>query len=73
MQPNHSALSPARTRITLFLLALIYVFSYIDRNLIAIVIEPIKQEFGVSDTVMGAVSGLAFAFLYSVLVFLLAV
>ena len=69
MQPNHSALSPARTRITLFLLALIYVFSYIDRNLIAIVIEPIKQEFGVSDTVMGAVSGLAFAFLYSVFSF----
>ena len=69
MQANHSALSPVRTRITLFLLALIYVFSYIDRNLIAIVIEPIKQEFGVSDTVMGAVSGLAFAVLYSVFSF----
>ncbi|MDG2099463.1 MAG: MFS transporter [Glaciecola sp.] len=66
---NHSVLSPARTRITLFLLALIYVFSYIDRNLIAIVIEPIKLEFGVSDTVMGAVSGLAFAVLYSVFSF----
>ncbi|GAC13999.1 spinster family MFS transporter [Aliiglaciecola lipolytica] len=65
MQLGQSALSPARTRITLFLLAVIYVFSYIDRNLIAIVIEPIKQEFGVSDTVMGAVSGLAFAVLYS--------
>lgn len=65
MQANQSALSPGRTRITLFLLALIYVFSYIDRNLIAIVIEPIKQEFGVSDTVMGAVSGLAFAVFYS--------
>ncbi|MDG1817011.1 MAG: MFS transporter [Glaciecola sp.] len=69
MQMNHSVLSPARTRITLFLLALIYVFSYIDRNLIAIVIEPIKLEFGVSDTVMGAVSGLAFAVLYSVFSF----
>ena len=65
MQPNQSALSPGRTRITLFLLAVIYVFSYIDRNLIAIVIEPIKQEFGVSDTIMGAVSGLAFAVFYS--------
>jgi MFS family permease len=49
----------------MFLLAMIYIFSYIDRNLIAIVLEPIKQEFGVSDTVMGAVSGLAFAVLYS--------
>lgn len=68
-QAIQSALSPGRTRITLFLLALIYVFSYIDRNLIAIVIEPIKQEFGVSDTLMGAVSGLAFALLYSVFSF----
>ncbi len=69
MLPNQTQLSPARTRVTLFLLAVIYVFSYIDRNLIAIVIEPIKQEFGVSDTVMGAVSGLAFAVLYSLFSF----
>ncbi|ASP48294.1 MFS transporter [Cognaticolwellia beringensis] len=64
MQPS-TTLSAGRTRLTMFLLAIIYVFSYIDRNLIAIVLEPIKQEFDVSDTVMGAVSGLAFAVLYS--------
>lgn len=62
---NHHSLSAGRTRVTLFLLSLIYVFSYIDRNLIAIVLEPIKLEFGVSDTVMGAVSGLAFAVFYT--------
>lgn len=65
MQTNQNSLSAGRTRLTLFLLAVIYVFSYIDRNLIAIVLEPIKLEFGVSDTIMGAVSGLAFAVLYS--------
>lgn len=65
MQPNQNSLATGRTRLTLLLLSIIYVFSYIDRNLIAIVLEPIKQEFGVSDTVMGAVSGLAFAILYS--------
>lgn len=54
-----------RTHLTLVLLALIYVFSFIDRNVIAIVLEPIKQEFGVSDTLMGFVSGLAFALLYA--------
>lgn len=65
MQANQNSLSAGRTRLTLLLLATIYVFSYIDRNLIAIVLEPIKLEFGVSDTIMGAVSGLAFAVLYS--------
>ncbi|WP_048308017.1 MFS transporter [Halomonas sp. PR-M31] len=53
--------------LSLLLLALIYVFSFIDRNVIAIVIEPIKQEFGASDTVMGLLTGIAFALLYALL------
>lgn len=65
MQPNQTPSVTGKTHLTLLILSIIYVFSYIDRNLIAIVLEPIKQEFGVSDTVMGAVSGLAFAILYS--------
>lgn len=69
MQSDKSPLSANRTRLTLLLLSVIYVFSFIDRNLIAIVLEPIKQEFDVSDTVMGAVSGLAFAVLYSAVSF----
>lgn len=56
-----------KTHFTLFLLASIYVFSFIDRNVIAIVMEPIKQEFGVSDTVMGFLSGIAFASLYAII------
>lgn len=54
-----------RTHVTLILLSLVYVFSFIDRNVIAIVLEPIKQEFGASDTLMGLMSGLAFAVLYA--------
>ncbi|MET4000846.1 MFS family permease [Marinobacterium sp. MBR-109] len=57
----------SRSHFTLVLLALVYVFSFIDRNVIAIVIEPIKQEFGASDTMMGLLTGLAFAVLYGVL------
>jgi len=56
-----------RSHFTLALLALVYVFSFIDRNVIAIVIEPIKQEFGASDTLMGLLTGLAFAVLYGIL------
>ncbi len=56
-----------KTHFTLFLLASIYVFSFIDRNVIAIVMQPIKQEFGVSDTIMGFLSGIAFASLYALI------
>lgn len=56
---------PVRTHFSLALLALVYVFSYIDRTVVAILIEPIKREFGVSDTLVGLLTGLAFAVLYA--------
>ncbi len=55
-----------RTHLSLLLLALVYVFSYIDRNVVAILIEPIKREFGASDTGMGLLTGLAFGMLYAI-------
>src|SRR5690606_39290137 len=48
------------------MLALIYIFNYIDRLLVSILIEPIKLEFGVSDTLIGLLSGVAFALFYTV-------
>lgn len=56
-----------RTHLSLALLALVYIFSYIDRQVIAILIEPIKHEFSASDTQMGLLSGLAFGLLYAAL------
>lgn len=56
-----------RTHLSLALLALVYVFSYIDRQVIAILIEPIKHEFGASDSQMGLLTGLAFGLLYAAL------
>ena len=56
-----------RTHLSLLLLALVYIFSYIDRQVIAVLIEPIKHEFGATDTQMGLLSGLAFGLLYAVL------
>ena len=43
------------------------VFSFIDRQLMTILLEPIKAEFGASDTAMGFLSGFAFALFYAVL------
>ena len=56
-----------RAHLSLALLALVYIFSYIDRQVIAILIEPIKHEFGASDSQMGLLTGLAFGLLYAAL------
>ena len=56
-----------RAHLSLALLALVYIFSYIDRQVIAILIEPIKNEFGASDTQMGLLTGLAFGLMYAAL------
>ena len=50
----------------LFMLATIYVFNYIDRLVVSILIEPIKQEFGISDIQIGLLSGVAFAIFYTI-------
>lgn len=54
-----------QTHYALAMLAIIYVFNYIDRLLISILIEPIKLEFSVSDTQIGLLSGVAFAIFYT--------
>ena len=50
----------------LALLSITYIFNFIDRQILAMLIEPIKQEFGVSDTAMGFLSGFAFVFFYTI-------
>ena len=50
----------------LALLSLTYVLNFIDRQILAMLIEPIKAEFGVSDTAMGFLSGFAFVFFYTI-------
>ena len=55
-----------RSHYALCVLAIIYVCNYIDRYLVSILIEPIKLEFGVSDTSIGLLTGVAFALFYTV-------
>lgn len=51
----------------LFLLAMMFADNFVGRQILAVMIEPIKHEFGVSDTAMGLISGLAFAAVYALL------
>lgn len=54
-----------RSHLSLALLGLVYIFSYVDRQAIAVLIEPIRKEFGASDTQMGLLTGLAFGVMYA--------
>lgn len=56
-----------RTHSVLALLVVAYASSFIGRQIMSVMIEPIKLEFGVSDTAMGLVSGLSFAAVYALL------
>lgn len=49
------------------LLLLVYVFNFIDRTIINILTEPIKDTFKVEDWQMGLLGGPAFAILYTFL------
>lgn len=51
----------------LLLLLLTYIFNFLDRQILGILAQPIKQDLNLTDTEFGAIGGLAFAILYSVL------
>ena len=56
-----------RRHYLLLVLLLVYGMSMIDRQIMGVLIEPIKKEMGVSDGAMGLLTGLAFALFYSIL------
>lgn len=58
---------PGYRNYVLLILTLGYLFNFIDRQVMTILLEPIKAEFGASDTQMGLISGLAFALFYATL------
>ena len=48
-------------------LMLMYIFSFIDRTAISLIVEPMKRDLQISDTQIGMLQGLAFALLYTFL------
>jgi len=49
----------------LALLSTVSLLNYLDRMVIAVLVEPIKRDLGLSDTEVGLVAGFAFALLYA--------
>lgn len=51
----------------LILMTLTYTSSFMDRTILSIIQNPIKEELGLSDTQLGLLGGFAFALFYSTL------
>ncbi len=51
----------------LFILTCVYIFNFIDRQIVVILQESIKLELDLSDTQLGLLSGLSFAIFYVVM------
>lgn len=56
---------PKRRALTLLLLTLAYFFSYMDRQILAILQEDIIHDLHLSDAQMGILGGMAFAIFYA--------
>jgi len=63
-EPSHTGLPP-RARYTLGLLTLIYVVNHIDRQLMYILVEPVRIDLGLDDAQMGWIVGGGFALFYA--------
>ncbi len=46
-------------------LFVVYVFNFVDRQVLSILIQPIQDDLGVSDTLMGLLAGFTFALFYT--------
>ncbi|MGE6810151.1 MULTISPECIES: MFS transporter [Pseudoalteromonas] len=54
-----------RQHALLLVLTLFYIESFVGRQIMAVMIEPIKAEFGASDAQMGLLTGLGFAIVFT--------
>jgi predicted MFS family arabinose efflux permease len=58
----HTAANPTRYVSLLFLVSAV---SFMDRQILAVLLEPIKHELGASDTEMGLLTGFAFVLFFA--------
>lgn len=56
-----------QNRTMLWLLLIVYIFNFLDRQIVNILAEPIKADLSLSDTQLGLLAGPAFAVFYAVL------
>lgn len=67
--PSPPATSSWRALFVLGLLSTLYVLAAIDRQILAVMVDPIRATFLLSDTQLGLLSGFAFALVYALAAF----
>jgi len=60
-------LTEAKRRYAMVVLAFVYMFNFVDRQILSILLPAIRDEFQVADWVLGLLAGTAFALFYVLL------
>jgi predicted MFS family arabinose efflux permease len=69
MKVNSEAIAPVRSasrtvHYAFVLLCLVALFNFVDRQILVILLESVKKDFGVSDAAMGLLTGTTFSVFY---------
>lgn len=67
MPRGEGAMTDAHVRYALWILMLGCTLNFLDRNIVNILAEPIRQEFGLGDAQLGLLTGLTFAAFHAAL------
>jgi MFS family permease len=64
-EPAARELTPGYANYVLGVLFVVYVFNFIDRQILSILLQSIKEDLGATDTQLGFLTGTAFAIFYT--------
>src|SRR5262245_35590191 len=62
-----AAVGPGYSRYVLVALTGVYTLNLVDRGLMILLLQPIKEDLGLTDTQLGFVTGIAFGLFYATL------
>lgn len=65
--PAQQTLTSRQANYALVVFLLAYVLSFVDRQILALMVDPIRKDLGLSDIEIGLLQGFAFAVLYAVM------
>ena len=63
---NHPEIRGRSAKIALALLVIVYIFNFVDRQILSVLAEEIKADLNISDSDLGFLFGTAFAVFYSI-------
>jgi len=59
--------APARAWTMVWLLVAAYAVAFVDRQILTLLVEPVKRDLGITDTQFSLLSGLAFTLFYTIM------